>query len=95
MGKGTDSMRATNKRDSIYFQLLMLLIISAVLSVILFVFLESTGTKLVDRFYDSEYGDRKNRAYVKELQKYVKEEYLSYRDTDKISSWPVYKSPTI
>lgn len=80
-------MRATNKRDSIYFQLLMLLIISAVLSVILFVFLESTGTKLVDRFYDSEYGDRKNRAYVKELQKYVKEEYLSYRDTDKISSW--------
>lgn len=80
-------MRATNKRDSIYFQLLMLLIISAVLSVILFVFLETTGTKLVDRFYDSEYGDRKNRAYVKELQKYVKEEYLSYRDTDKISSW--------
>ena len=49
--------------------------------------LGSTGTKLVDRFYDSEYGDRKNRAYVKELQKYVKEEYLSYRDTDKISSW--------
>lgn len=80
-------MRATNKKDSIYFQLLMLLIISAVLSVILFVFLETTGTKLVDRFYDSEYGDRKNRAYVKELQKYVKEEYLSYRDTDKISSW--------
>lgn len=80
-------MRATNKRDSIYFQLLMLLIISAVLSVILFVFLETTGTKLVDRFYDSEYGDRKNRAYVKELQQYVKSEYLSYRDTDKISSW--------
>ena len=80
-------MRATNKRDSIYFQLLMLLIISAVLSVILFVFLETTGTKLVYRFYDSEYGDRKNRAYVKELQQYVKSEYLSYRDTDKISSW--------
>ena len=80
-------MRATNKRDSIYFQLLMLLIISAVLSVILFVFLETTGTKLMDRFYDSEYGNRKNKAYVKELQKYVKEEYLSYRDTDKISSW--------
>ena len=69
-------MRATNKRDSIYFQLLMLLIISAVLSVILFVFLETTGTKLMDRFYDSEYGNRKNKAYVKELQKYVKEEYL-------------------
>ncbi|MDY6328100.1 MAG: HAMP domain-containing sensor histidine kinase [Lachnospiraceae bacterium] len=65
----------------------MLLIISAVLSVILFVFLETTGTKLMDRFYDSEYGNRKNKAYVKELQKYVKEEYLSYRDTDKISSW--------
>lgn len=80
--------RTTNKKDSIYFQLLRLLVTAAFAAVLVFLVLNQAGDYLIENFYyDSDYEERKNESYIRKLQQYIDENSLSSRDTDALKSW--------
>jgi signal transduction histidine kinase len=80
--------QTTCKRDSIYFQLLRLLVISAVAAVVVFLVLNRAGENLIDHFYyNSDFEKRKNSSYIKKLQQYIDKNELSSRDVDALKSW--------
>jgi signal transduction histidine kinase len=80
--------RTTNKKDSIYFQLLRLLVISAFAAVLVFFILNQAGDHLIENFYyNSDYGDRKDESYIGKLQQYIEQNSLSSRDADALKSW--------
>lgn len=80
--------RTTSKKDSIYFQLLRLLVISAFAAVLVFFVLNRTGDRLIESFYyNSDYEDRKNESYIGKLQQYIDQNELSSRDADALKSW--------
>ena len=80
--------RTTSKKDSIYFQLLRLLVISAFAAVFVFFVLNRTVDRLIESFYyNSDYEDRKNESYIGKLQQYIDQNELSSRDADALKSW--------
>lgn len=80
--------RTTNKKDSIYFQLLRLLVISAFAAVLVFFILNQAGDHLIENFYyNSDYGDRKDESYIGKLQQYIEQNGLSSRDADALKRW--------
>lgn len=81
-------MRLTNKRNSIYAQLLQLLIVSAVISVIAFFLFDFVGEYSLEKYLEkTNYVEKENREYVNKLQKYIEEEQISSRDAVKINQW--------
>ncbi len=80
--------RTTSKKDSIYFQLLRLLVISAFAAVLVFFVLNRAGDRLIENFYyNSDYEERKNESYIRKLQQYIDQNELSSRDADALKSW--------
>lgn len=81
-------MQGMNKRDSIYFQLLRLLLVASFASVIVFFAANYVIGYVIDSlYYHSDYEENRNEGYVEELQQYVEEEELSTRDTEDLKEW--------
>ena len=77
-----------NRKDSIYFQLLLLLISWAAAAVFMFLVLRFAGEYAVDQYYrQSDYEERRSEAYIEKFQKYINEKELTSRDTGAISAW--------
>ncbi|WP_050642199.1 MULTISPECIES: HAMP domain-containing sensor histidine kinase [Clostridia] len=80
--------RETNRRNSIYTQLLRLLLVSAFTALIMFCILDFVGQSLTDYYLEeTDYIKKKNQGYVEKLQNYVEEKELSTRDTGKLNTW--------
>ena len=77
-----------SKRNSIYFQLLRQLILSAVISAAVFMGLDFAVSCLVARYFENPfYVERQNEKYAEKLQKYVDAEGLSTKDRKALSRW--------
>lgn len=87
--------RVTNKKDSIYFQLLILLLVSMFASLMVFLTLNYVGDYLISRYYDnSDYQNKRNSYYIEKFQKYIDRENLTSRDAEAINDW-VHKQKVI
>lgn len=81
-------MRLVNKKDSIYFQLLRLLLIAFSVAMIWFVFASTISDLLIDKYcYEIGYRDKKDLEYVKKLQAYVSKYEISTRDSGRLKDW--------
>ena len=81
-------MRAVNKRDSIYIQLLKLLVGSAAAALLIFLGLNYAGDFAIDQYcYHPDYIKKNDERYVEKLQKYIDENQLAARDTKALYSW--------
>ena len=77
-----------NKRNSIYTQLLWLLIGSAVVVSIAFVGVDALGELCIEKYIaNSNYVKNENQRYTEELQKIINKEQLSSKDVAKINTW--------
>lgn len=81
-------MRPLNKKDSIYFQLLSLLVFSAVAAVFAFLAIRHVGGYAIENYYDrSGYEERRNNSFIEKLQKYVAENQIASRDISALDAW--------
>ena len=77
-----------NRKRSIYTQLLLLLIISAIMSGVLFFFLQILGSNLISNcLSNTDYVENQNSKFVSKLQTYIDDNNLSSKDTSQIKSW--------
>ena len=80
--------RALHRKDSMYFQLLRLLIISAVVAGVNFLILDQVVGYVIDSYYYSlDYQKQKGEEYANKLQGYVNKNQLSSKDTKALTSW--------
>lgn len=81
-------IRVTNKTDLLYIQLLKLLVFSAAAAFLVFTGLNYAGNYLVDQYYyESEYLEKRDQAYVNKLQEYIDRHALGSRDTVQLYNW--------
>lgn len=77
-----------NKRDSIYVQLLRLLVLSAAVSAVAFFFLEWGVERGIDRYISgSGYEEKQDLKYIRSLQNYVDENQIASKDSDELTDW--------
>lgn len=77
-----------NKRNSLYVQLLILLMVAAGVSVILFGILQVGGSIVIDHYLDqSAYGEHKNNQYIVKLQNYVTKNNIASKDAKQLNEW--------
>lgn len=80
--------QGVSKKDSIYVQLFRLLVVSALISVLIFWVLDSTGIYFIDKYvYTTDYWEEKDQAIIDDFQRYVKREEISIEDSAEINSW--------
>ncbi len=80
--------RVTNRKDSIYMQLLKLLVISAIAASVIFWGLGFAGEKLLDTYLSkSNYIEKREKNYIEKLQTYVAANGLSSRDAVRLDKW--------
>ena len=80
--------RETNRRNSIYTQLLRLLLVAAFAALVMFWLLDFVGQFLIKSYLEeTDYIETKNQEYVEKLQEYVEKEELSTRDTTRLNAW--------
>lgn len=78
----------TNKRNSLYFQLLCLLILSACAAFLVFWGMELASSRLIRKYLeDSSYVEQRDREFMTRLQQYIDQEKLASRDTEALSRW--------
>ncbi|MCQ5203751.1 HAMP domain-containing sensor histidine kinase [Mordavella massiliensis] len=78
----------TNRRNSIYTQLLRLLLIATFGAVVIFFVFDFTGEYVIERYLqETDYIEKKNQEYVDDLQEYVNQEQIATRDTHKLNEW--------
>lgn len=76
------------KRNSLYFQLVVLLLISAIASVLVFTLLNNMGGYVIGRYYlNSEYIEHQNEKYITKLQNYIYKSQLESKDVNALDSW--------
>lgn len=81
-------IRRMNKKSSIYYQLFLLLVGSAVVAGLVFIAADRLGIYMVDRYYyASDYEGKKNASYIKQLQKYVDGHQLASDDSVSLKRW--------
>lgn len=81
-------IQVTNKIDSLYIQLLKLLVFSAAAAFLVFTGLNYAGNYLIDQYYnESEYLEKKDLAYVNKLQEYIDQHALGSRDAEQLYNW--------
>lgn len=81
-------IQVTNKIDSLYVQLLKLLVFSAAAAFFVFTGLNYAGNYLIDRYYyESEYLEKKDQAYADKLQEYIDRHILASGDADQLYNW--------
>ena len=70
-----------SKKNSIYFQLLRQLVLSAVISVAVFAGLDYAVSCLISSCFENpQYVEGQNRKYAQKLEKYVDRQGLSMKD---------------
>lgn len=75
-------MQVKNKKDSLYFQLLKLLLLAVILSVLFFLMINQGGEHLIDRYYTgSDYIAKKNEKNISSLQAFIDKNRLTTQDT--------------
>lgn len=80
--------RETNRRNSIYTQLLRLLLAASFAALVVFFVLDFAAKYFIrNNFEETDYIEKKNQDYVEKLQEFIKEEKLTIKDTDKLTSW--------
>lgn len=80
--------RAANKKDSLYIQLLKLLVLSAAAAGLIFMCLSYAGDYVIGRYcYRPDYIEKRNLEYVEKLQRYIDEHKLHSRDADLLYEW--------
>ena len=78
----------TNRRNSIYTQLLRILLIATFGAVVIFFVFDFTGEYVIERYLqETDYIEKKNQEYVDDLQEYVNQEQIATRDTHKLNEW--------
>lgn len=86
--RGISLTQEISKKDSIYLQLLRLLLAAAFVSVLLFLVVDTAGTCFLDRALTSSgYQAKQDARYAEGLQDYVEKEQLSFKDTSAITDW--------
>lgn len=81
-------MPLVSKKDSIYFQLLRLLLISGVISIALFTITNNISAYVIWNYYDnSDYEEKKDKEYLDKLQTYINENEISTRDASELKKW--------
>ena len=81
-------MQVKNKKDSLYFQLLKLLLLAVILSVLFFLMINQGGEHLIDRYYTgSDYIAKKNEKNISSLQAFIDKNRLTTQDTGRINEW--------
>ena len=81
-------MLLANNKNSIYFQLFRLLVLSAVAVIVFFLIISNVGDHAVETYYDnSGYEEKMDAYYLDKLQTYVTENNISTRDTEKLKQW--------
>lgn len=81
-------MSAMNKKDSIYVQLLKLLVFSALAAGAFFLINNHLGDKFIEKYYNtSDYETKMNLRYVDKLQSYVNEKNICTTDTVSLKKW--------
>lgn len=81
-------MWKTNKKNSIYVQLLCLLIAAALAALAIFGILNFAGRYLIENYLEeSDYIEKKDQEYVDKLQTYIEREGISTKDADKLEVW--------
>ena len=81
-------MDLAGKRDSIYFQLLRLLLIAAAAAVMFCLIVNLIGNHMIENYYDSSgYEKMQDEKYLSRLQKYISKNQVSYKDTGKLKKW--------
>lgn len=89
-------MQGVTKRNSLYFQLMILLVISGAVALAVFYGLNTVGENVVYYYYDhSNYSAKREKNYVAELQSYVSSNELKSSDTDELSQWVTEKAVII
>lgn len=81
-------IHVTNKTDSLYVQLLKLLVFSAAAAFLVFTGFNYAGNYLIDQYYyESAYLEKRDQAYVNKLQEYIDRYALGSRDADQLYNW--------
>lgn len=81
-------MLLMSKKDSIYFQLLRLLILSGIIAAVFFSFARHICNHVIENYYEtSDYEERKNEIYLNKLQQYIKDNNISSKDTAALKKW--------
>lgn len=81
-------MPVMRRWNSLYFQLLILIVFSAVCAGGLFVCLNSIGNYVVDKYYaETDYAEKQDQKYIVRLQEYVTDQQLNSGDTQQITQW--------
>ena len=89
-------MQGVTRRNSLYFQLMILLVASGLVALAVFYGLNSIGEKAVYYYYNhSNYSAKREKTYVAELQSYVSSDELSTTDTEELSQWVTDKAVLI
>ena len=77
-----------SKKNSIYFQLLRQLVLSALISAAVFAGLDYGVSCLISSCFENpQYVEGQNRKYAQKLQKYVDRQGLSMKDGEALSQW--------
>lgn len=77
-----------NKRNSIYFRLLKLLIIAMAVTVIAYSGMETVGVKLLDCYFErSDYTARQNDKRINSLQEYIRDNQIKAADAEELTKW--------
>lgn len=80
--------RVTNRKDSIYMQLLKLLIISAIAASVIAWALGAAGENLLDVYLGrSNYIEKREKNYIEKLQTYIAKNGISSRDAVRLNNW--------
>lgn len=81
-------MRIIRKINSIYAQLLQLIVCSAIISFIIFGLLNYIGEFCLDFYLDNtNYIEKENEKYVNKIQEYVNENKISTNELNKLNKW--------
>lgn len=77
-----------NKKGSIYFQLLRLLVFAAFVAALVFGLLNYISDGVINRYYDnSDYEGKKDREIVARMQNHISKNGLTTRDTEALNEW--------
>lgn len=89
-------MQGVTKRNSLYFQLMILLVISGAVALAVFYGLSRAGENAVYYYYNhSNYSAKREKNYVAELQSYVSSNELKSTDAEELSQWVTEKAVII
>ncbi|EET60810.1 histidine kinase A domain protein [Marvinbryantia formatexigens DSM 14469] len=77
-----------NKRNSIYFRLLKLLVIAMTCTVIVYSGMEAVSAKLLEYYFEhSDYTSRQNDKRINNLQEYIRDNQIKASDAEELTRW--------